>query len=304
MRNDFKDPSKVIVAGKVGKNDDPHHGHLDIGQLEIYWKGQAFISETGRPFYDEKYFDEARWDYPHASSAGHNVIFVNAEKQISGKLYKQPYNYEIGGKVLEFRSTPQRDYALMDPSKAYPQKELKNWRRHLILEKPETTIVLDEVTCAKGAEIEARFHSECNIESTERFVLLKGGNDNRGLRRRSETSSAEIQAAAEPAMMALIPIVENAFTIREDRHAYLPVNATAEFTWIPFFGVVSKAPHEQNLIASIILPVHDKSEAEQIAASANLTQDNQNNVKIAFAKNGQNFSFEFDASQTGLRLKN
>jgi Heparinase II/III-like protein/Domain of unknown function (DUF4962) len=305
MRSDFTDPSKVLVAGKAGKNDDPHHGHLDIGQFVVFWKGQAFISETGRAFYDEKYFDEARWDYPHASSAGHNVIFVNGEKQIPGKLYKQPYNYDVGGKVLEFRTSPQRDYALMDPSKAYPQKELKSWRRHIILERPETTIVLDEVTCAKGAEIEARFHSECTIESNQRFVLLKGGNDNRGSRRRGdEEANAGNRAGAEPSTMALIPIADNAFTIRQDRHAYLPVNATAELTWIPYFGVVTKAAHEQNLIAAIILPVQGKQEAEPIAASATLTRDSQNNVKISFSKNGQTFNFQFDAGQAGLRLKN
>ncbi len=304
MRSDFTDPSKVMVAGKAGKNDDPHHGHLDIGQFVIFWKGLAFISETGRAFYDEKYFDEARWDYPHASSAGHNVIFVNGEKQISGKLYKQPYHYDVGGKVLEFRTGPQRDYVLMDPSMAYPRKELKNWRRHVILEKPEMTIVLDEVACAKGAEIEARFHSECGVESNERFVLLHGGNVKRDTPRSGEASNAENRAGAEPGMMALIPIVGNAFTIRDDRHAYLPVNASAEFNWIPYFGVVCKAAGEQNLIATIILPVQDKQEAEQIAASATLTRSSQDNVNLSFSKNGRTFNFHFVAGQAGLRLEN
>ncbi|MGH7492308.1 MAG: heparinase II/III domain-containing protein [bacterium] len=304
MRSDFTDPEKVMVAGKAGKNDDPHHGHLDIGQFVLYWKGQAFISETGRAIYDEKYFDEARWEYPHASSAGHNVIFVNGEKQISGKLYKQPFNHDVGGRVLEFRTSPQRDYVLMDPSKAYPRKELKSWRRHVILEKPEMTIVLDEVTCAIGAEIEARFHSECDFESNERFILLKGGNEHRDFRRNNESSSAGTRAGAEPGTMALIPIVDNAFTIREDRHAYLPVKASAELTWIPYFGVVSQAPREQNLIATIIMPVQDKQEAEQIAQSATFARDRQGNVSISFSKNSQTFSFQFDTSQAGLRLKN
>jgi hypothetical protein len=303
MRSDFTDPSKVMVAGKAGKNDDPHHGHLDIGQVVVFWKGQAFISETGRPMYDEKYFDEERWEYPHASSVGHNLIFVNGEKQISGKLYKQPYNYEVGGKVLEFRSGPQRDYALMDPSKAYPQKELKSWRRHVILEKPEITIVLDEVTCAKGAEIEARFHSQCGVESNDKFVLLKGGNESRTIRSRGESTYGGPQPAIEPGTMALIPIVESEFTIREDRHAYLPVNASSEFEWIPYFGVISKASQEQNLIVTIILPVNDQNAAEEIAASATLTRDGKN-VTVSFSKDGQTFSFQFEGGQDGLRLRN
>jgi hypothetical protein len=206
--------------------------------------------------------------------------------------------------VLEFRTSPQRDYVLMDPTKAYPQKELKNWRRHVILEKPEMTVVLDEVTCAIGAEIEARFHSECDIESSERFVLLKGGNDQRDLRRRNEASYAEARDGADPGTMALIPIMENAFTIRNDRHAYLPVNASAELTWIPYCGVVSKADGERSIIATIILPVQDKREAEQIAESAALTRDSQGNVNIALSRNGETLSFQFGAEQAGLRLRN
>ena len=34
---------------------------------------------------------------------------------------------------------------LLDPTDAYPKKELKKWRRHIILEKPAITVVLDEV---------------------------------------------------------------------------------------------------------------------------------------------------------------
>ncbi len=53
-----------------------------------------------------------RFDYPAASSIGHNVVFVNGEKQISGKLRKQPYNYDVGGKVDEFRTTEELDYVI------------------------------------------------------------------------------------------------------------------------------------------------------------------------------------------------
>jgi hypothetical protein len=51
---------------------------------------------------------------------------VNGEKQISGKLRKQPWNYEVGGEVEEFRSSEKLDYVRMNPTKAYPNKELKN----------------------------------------------------------------------------------------------------------------------------------------------------------------------------------
>ena len=75
------------------------------------------------------------------------------------KLKDIPVDESVGGEILEFRTSKTRDYTLMDPTQAYPQKELKKWRRHIILEKPLITIVVDEVTAEKGSEIEARFRS-------------------------------------------------------------------------------------------------------------------------------------------------
>ncbi len=145
MRSDFTDPGKVIIACKAGFNDDPHHGHLDVGQFVVYWKGTAYISDHGPAAYDEKFFDEDKYNTPQASSIGHNLIFVNGERQISGKRFRQPVNENIGGKILEFRPGKERDYTLLDATNAYPKKELKKWRRHIILEKPVITVVVDEV---------------------------------------------------------------------------------------------------------------------------------------------------------------
>ena len=125
-----RNPDTVTIATKAGLNDDPHHGHLDIGQVMVTWRDQYFLTDlgSGKYFYDEKYFDEARWQYPQASSAGHNVVFVNGELQLSAKLKDKPWVDGIGGKVLEFRPGDDRDYTLMDCTNAYPKKEMKGWR--------------------------------------------------------------------------------------------------------------------------------------------------------------------------------
>jgi len=99
MRSDFKYPAKVTVAGKAGMNDDPHHGHLDIGHFVVYWQNEYFIRDIGKEGgYDEKFFDDMRWDYPQASSIGHNVVFVNGEKQIPAKMRKQPWKSGVGAR--------------------------------------------------------------------------------------------------------------------------------------------------------------------------------------------------------------
>ncbi len=303
MRSDFSDANKVLVAGKAGKNDDPHHGHLDIGQVVVFWKGQAFIGEIGRAFYDEKYFDEARWDYPGASSSGHNVIFVNGEKQIPGKHYKQAYNYEIGGKVLTFQSTPERDYVLMDPSNAYPQKQLLGWRRHVLLDKAnDVTLILDEIQSAQGAEIEARFHSEAKIAAAKNLVLLKGTGASDVGRSRANRSmrTSDDQMSRDNGVMALIPLTDGNFNIREDRHASLPVHADFNLEWIPYFSIVTAATAEKTVLASLILPVENEEQAQQIAASAQLSGSAAKEVAVTFRFGNKPCEFVFRAEKEGL----
>jgi len=281
MRSDFTDSSKVLVAGKAGKNDDPHHGHLDVGHVSVFWQGRGYLCDIGRSPYDEKYFDNARWDYPHASSEGHNVVFVNGEKQLPGKLYKQPWNGSIGGKVLEFRSDADQDYVLMDPANAYPKVQLKGWRRHVVLSKPEVTVILDEIRCRAGDEIEARFHSECDIRPLEKAVLLEG----------------------KQGLMALVPLVQGPFSIRQDRHAFLPVNATAAFSWIPYFGVVLTAKTETTVVGLILLPVRNEAEAKEIADAAMLSKDRSGNVVLSFTRRDRSFQFHFRSKEGGLVLE-
>ncbi|MCX6142353.1 MAG: heparinase II/III family protein, partial [Ignavibacteriales bacterium] len=108
MRSDFLDPSKVTIVCKAGYNDDPHHGHLDCGHFVLTWYDVPFIRDVGGGGYDEIYFNEDRWLYPGATSAGHNVITVNDEQQISAKLKNQPWKEGIGGEILDFRTSDKR----------------------------------------------------------------------------------------------------------------------------------------------------------------------------------------------------
>lgn len=280
MRSDFTDQEKVTVACKAGLNDDPHHGHLDCGQFVLTWRGQAFIRDLGAAKYDEKYFDEARWQYPQASSAGHNVVFVNRELQIPAKTKNGPWRENIGGKVLLFRTARERDYTLMDPTNAYPKKELQKWRRHIILDKPVITVVLDEVTARKGAEIETRFHSAAAFDIKDRYVLLRG---DRG-------------------MMALIPAVNGQFTFRPGKHAYLPVQKEAKFSWIPYFGTITEAAESKTQIATIILPVENEAEAAGIATTVKRRTDDSGNLTLSFKKDGNIHTYHFLLKKDGLVL--
>lgn len=281
MRSDFTDPEKVMVACKAGRNDDPHHGHLDVGQFMVYWRGEAYIRDLGTGEYDELYFGPKKYDTPYASSAGHNLILVNGEQQIPGKLKDKPFDLSIGGKILEFRTGTSRDYVLMDPTKAYPGKELKGWRRHIILEKPAVTVVLDEVMSEPGAEIEARFHSECTQTVKDGYTLITG---------RSGT-------------MALIPVIDGAFSFRPDHHTYMAVFKKSQVVSIPYNGTVVKALGGKTILAHVILPVKDDSEARLITTSVRRNLDSAGNLTVAFEKTGQKYSYVFEKSGDWLKLR-
>ncbi|HKK73484.1 MAG TPA: heparinase II/III family protein [Saprospiraceae bacterium] len=281
MRSDFTDVNKVFLAGKAGKNNDPHHGHLDIGHFVLYWKGQAFLKDSGQPYYDEEYFDETRWQYPQAASAGHNVIMVNGEQQVPGKLKNQPFNHEIGGKVIEFKSTKKRDYVRMDPSNAYPKKELRKWQRHIVLEKPNITLLLDDIETQKnGALVDLRFHTEVEEQiNRDGFAMLKGNND----------------------QMALIPTGNNPVQFYQDQHAYQPVHGTKPFEWLPYFGLHTRAEKAQNRTATLILPVEDEQEAKSIQSSLKMLEEKEG-LLIQFKYRGEKYAYHFHKNQNGLQL--
>ena len=280
LRSDFFDAEMVTVAGKAGYNDDPHHGHLDCGQFVVHWRGNRFIQDSGSGSYDEKYFDDLRWGYPQAHSRGHNLIFVNGEQQIPAKMRKQPWKEGIGGEVLDFRTSDTRDYVLMDPTNAYPKNELKKWRRHVVLDKPDVTVVLDEVSCDRGDEIEARFHQGVDVELTDDFALLKANNGT----------------------MALIPAVAGGETsLREGRHACQPVNATRGFFWIDYFGTVVEAPGTDNLVGAIVAPVENAAEAQRIADSVKLDRSG-GGATLSFTRAGRTYTYTYDKTGDGLVL--
>ena len=280
MRSDFSSSDKVIVAGKAGKNDDPHHGHLDIGHFVIYWNQEYFIKDLGKSGYDEKYFDQDRFDYPEASSEGHNTLLVNGEKQISGKYYKQPYDYSIGGEVLDFRTNAKRDYVLMDPTNAYPKKQLKKWRRNIILEKPKITILLDEIHTQKNAEIKLRFHSGVDVKIHDDSVMLEG---NEG-------------------KMALIPITDQKFSIKTGRHPSQMVNATQSFNWIDYFDVEFMSSSKNTLFSNLILPVKDQNQMKKIMSSKKMEMLENGDMKLSFDYENQTFEYHFNKTKTGYLL--
>ena len=313
MRTDFFDPSTVTIAAKAGYNDDPHHGHLDIGHFILTYQGVPFINETGKMSYDEFYFNDDRYEYPQAASTGHNVITVNGEQQIIAKKKNTPWKEGIGGEILDFRTCEKRDYVLMDPTNAYPGKELKKWRRSIILEKPDITIVLDEVNTNPDAEIRARFFPGVGIGnsiSPARLARMMSRPDFDFSRLAEGGGTYNVKenyvflTDGRRHNMVLFPLVlDNGFKIIKDKIATMPVTEDARLTWLPYFETVVNSKKTNSIIATIILPVIDEEEAEEIIGNAKIEQKDDATVEISLSIAEGSYMWVFKKTNDGYVLE-
>ena len=275
MRDSWEDGNVPILAAKGGIHDDPHHGHLDSGQFAIAYRGEWYVKELGylQP-YGLGYWDHRRRfkDYVHANSLGHNVVHVNGEQQ--------EYGPEYFGKVTDFQSSESQDYALIDVSKAYPGKELKGWRRHIIFKKPHFFVVLDEVDSAQGADIAVRVHPGVPFRLEKDHALFTG----------------------ERGTMAGLPLLPKTFGFEQDRHPILPEKTDAEFYWVPYYDLKTTAQKERTYIVNVFAPVEDEAQVRRILGSSSATVDDRT-LRVSVAYQGTQNSWEFDISGPVAQLR-
>jgi Heparinase II/III-like protein/Domain of unknown function (DUF4962) len=302
LRSSFLDSSTVTVACKAGYNDDPHHGHLDCGQYTVTWYNTPFIRDLGNMPYDEFYFSEDKYGYPYASSLGHNLIFVNGEKEIVAKKKNTPWLKGVGGRILKFETSPQRDYVLMDPTHAYPDTELQGWRRNVILEKPVTTLILDEVTAKPGSEIAARIHPGVGVEASRRE---RGTRFEPATNGKYEVMKNYIMLSDQRHHnMAVIPLVlDNDFNIVQGSDPWIPVMKDARLTEIPYIETVTHAKTNTTFIVTIIVPVKDKQDAQDVVNSAKISLIDPSNIQVSVNSDSGSFKWTFEKGKDGYVLK-
>ena len=302
MRSDFLDQSSMTIALKAGYNDDPHHGHLDCGQFMITWHGVPFIRDIGRMSYDEYYFNEDRWLYPFASSDGHNLIFVNDERQVSAKLKDKQWKQGIGGEILTFETSATRDYALMDPTKAYPGKELKKWRRSIVLEKPVVALVVDEVEAAIGSKIEARFFPGAG---PIRFSLEREPDIPRQRGVEYTVSQSHVLLRSQEHNLLMVPLVlDNTFSIIEGELATIPVMKDARVDWIPYMSTLTTSKTRTSVVVTLFVPAGIEQEVESIVRSAKVNQAGGGALEVSVSAQGKNYRWVFEKQTAGYVLKN
>lgn len=297
LRSNFNDPSNFTIACKAGFNDDPHHGHLDCGTFTLTWQNTSFIRDIGSMGYDEYYFNQDRWDYPFASSLGHNVVMVNDEKQIPAKEKNKPWKKNIGGKIIDFTTTSEQDYVLLDPTHAYPNKELKKWRRSIVLDKPAIAVVFDEVESAIGAKIVDRFFPGVGVESFSKNDKPKGSYELLG--------DFVYLSDGKGNNLALIPIVlDDNFEISKGKLPFVEVTKNAKLKYAPFFEISTHSDKDATIIATIILPVNSIKEAENVTKTVKMIKTNSFSIELSINPSAEKLSWSFVKDNDGYIINN
>ena len=95
--------------------------------------------------------------------------------------------------------------------------------------------------------------------------------------------------------MAMLPLLPKKFAINEDHHPFLPEQRDAQFSWIPYCDLITKAFDSKTYIVNVFAPIDNEPEAEEILHSGKLSfQDRV--LRCVTMYKGKQFSSDFDIS--------
>jgi len=300
LRKDFTAGS-AEVACKAGFNDDPHHGHLDCGTFSLTWHNVNFIGELPRSPYDETYFGALRWEHAEAETESHNVVLVNGEEQICAKEKDQPWKSGIGGPITQYHAEADWAYLEMDPTHAYPGRDLKLWHRWVVLDGKSRIVVLDRVDSAPGAHIEVRFHPNVPFELDGGRVVLHGAAGSAAPRRGQGRNAATAERAdpsrpdfarGEMSDLVMLQAANTEAALMQGRQAVVPMMEEDSASWAPYYSTTLAAPAGgTSWIASVFAPGGSGApSAAQVEAGAGGTE------RVSFIAEGRPYSFSFSES--------
>ena len=151
-----------------------------------------------------------------------------------------------------------------------------------IIRKPNLTLLLDKIKANnKGAYYEIRFHPGVDYQIRKKYVLLGNGESK----------------------MALIPITDIDFNLTEGKHASQMVNPTQKFRWIKYFDIEFKSDSDNVSVATLILPINNKNEIDEILESKSISSNHSQDIKISFIHKNKAYQFDYELTKNGYSLK-
>jgi hypothetical protein len=129
----------LILGIKAGETT-ANHSHLDIGSFVLVSGGVSLVDDGGHWPYGHSlgFFDlgARRWDFPGLATECHSTILVDG--------VGQSYGPEHRGVIVAARDFGTWAYATVDATDAYPQ--LTNFVRYFLLIRPDTVVVVDDLS--------------------------------------------------------------------------------------------------------------------------------------------------------------
>lgn len=275
MQSDFTSDTSMSIACKAGSNEDPHHGHLDVGTFIVSYNDHNFICDPRRGRYGTAYFGAQRWEFTNANTRGHNVIRVNSEEQVSAKLKDEPWKKGVGGQITNFESTPAYDQVSMDLSPAYPGQELKSWKRQILLEKPKVALVVDKVEAEQGAEIQSRIHPDGNYKLADNYVIIEH----------------------EKKALAVFPFGTGPFELVSGKDPSFPESKDAVQEWIPYIDVLTKAKSDGDILGMVILALDENYQLGETIESLSFEPNSSGILQLSFTAGGKSYRYQFENDQ-------
>ena len=196
------------------------------------------------------------------------MVHVNGEEQIPCKHKDQPWIDGLGGKIDKFYTSPAFDYTLMDPTNAYPKQEMKGWKRAMVLDKrTDAVIVLDRITCNKGAKIDLLFHPRVE-------VTINDG------------SSASLQG--ERSAMEMQPIINAPYKVSLQKQYVVRVVKNDPMQIVPCIFTSLQAPGKETVVATVFYPSAKKATAQDFTLDESGTYP-----VVRYNLEGQTYAWEF-----------
>ena len=155
MRSDWDDPQALFVGFKAGDNK-ANHSHLDLGSFVFDAAGARWAMDLGADDYNlPGYFGRQRWEYYRLRTEGHNTLVLNP-----GQAPDQ--DPAAVARIVRFKSTPERPYAIADLTPAYAKNARRVWRGLALLDR-DKLLVQDEVQAEKPVELWWFMHTQAGI---------------------------------------------------------------------------------------------------------------------------------------------
>ena len=174
MHTDLANTSdNLMVAFRSSPYGSFNHMHADQNSFNVLFGGQRIFANSGYYIaYGDPHFKG--W-YTH--SVGHNTILIDGKGQ--GQNTTEAYGW-----VPRFLNGDTIAYCVGDASHAYPKSGLTRFRRHMVLLRPRTVVVYDELEADHPAEWTWLLHSDDE---------LKRGADTLSVQAKNGTGTVSLQ---------------------------------------------------------------------------------------------------------------